>query len=85
MMNRFFQFRTSFPSTALLPALGLNNPTTDVSDHFTIPIFRVSDKIDRIQMKVAQFTNHKEGCDRETLAQRRTIELFKAYSGERAW
>jgi len=84
-MIRFLQLWTSFPSAALLPALGLNNPNTDVSDNFTTSIFRVSEKIDRIQKKAAQFTNHTKDCDWETLAQHRTIELFKAYSGERAW
>ena len=37
-------------------------------------------------MKAADFTNHTNDSDWETLAQRRTIEclctLFKAYSGE---
>jgi hypothetical protein len=45
--------------------------------------------LDRVQKKTAQFTNHTEGSDWETLAQRRTIAplraLFKVYSGERAW
>ena len=38
--------------------------------------------------KAAQFTNHKNDSDWETLAQRTTIAclctLFRAYSGERA-
>jgi hypothetical protein len=45
--------------------------------------------LDRIQKKAAQFTNHTEVSDWETLAQSRTIvrlcALFKAYCGERAW
>jgi len=45
--------------------------------------------LDRVQKKSAQFTNHTKDSDWETLAQRRTIarlyELFKTYSGERAW
>ena len=44
--------------------------------------------LDRVQTKVAQFTNHMKDSDWETLAQRRTTAclcaLFKAYSGERA-
>ena len=44
--------------------------------------------LDRVQTKVAQFTNHTKDSEWET-AQRRTIArlsaLFKAYSGERAW
>ena len=45
--------------------------------------------LDRVQTKAAQFTNHTEDSDWETLDQRRTTarlcSLFKAYSGERAW
>ena len=45
--------------------------------------------LDREQKKTAQFTNHTQDSDWETLVQRRTIahlcSLFKAYSGERAW
>ena len=47
------------------------------------------DALDRVQKKAAQFTNHTEDSERETLAQSRTIArlcaLFKAYCGERAW
>jgi hypothetical protein len=43
----------------------------------------------QVQKKAAQFTNHKEDSDWETLAQCRMIAhlytIFKAYSGERAW
>lgn len=45
------------------------------------PIFRVSEKIDRIQTEAAQFTNHTEDCDWKTLAQLRTIELLKRSLG----
>ena len=42
---------------------------------------------DRVQLKVAQFSNHTKDSDWETLAQRRMIArlcaLFKAYSGEK--
>ena len=52
-------------------------------------IQRTDKCVSRVQKKVAQFTNHTKDSDWETLAQRRTIarlwELFKAYSGERAW
>ena len=45
--------------------------------------------LDRVQTKAAQFTNHTQDSDWETLVQRRTIArlcpLFKAYSVERAW
>ena len=45
--------------------------------------------LDRVLKKAAQFTNHTNDYDWETLAQRRTIAhscaLLKAYSGERAW
>lgn len=45
--------------------------------------------LDRVQTKVAQFTNHTKDSGWETLAQRRSIArlsaLFKAYSVERAW
>jgi hypothetical protein len=45
--------------------------------------------LDRVQMKVAQFTNHTKDNEWETLTQPRTIArlsaLFKAYFGERAW
>jgi len=45
--------------------------------------------LDRVQKKAAQFTNHTNDSERETVAQRRTIAhlcaLLKAYSGERAW
>jgi hypothetical protein len=75
----FFSLYSTFPSTWTQQSYYW------LSDYFTIPIFRISEKIDRIQMMVAQFTNHKEDCDWETLAQRRTIKRFKAYSGDRAW
>jgi len=43
--------------------------------------------LDRVQKKAAQFSNHKNDSDWETLAQRMTIArlcaLFKAYCG--AW
>ena len=46
-------------------------------------------ELDRVQKKVAEFTDYTNDPDWETLAQRRTIErlctLFKAYSGEWAW
>jgi len=46
-------------------------------------------ELDRAQQTAAQFTNHTQDSDWETLAQRRTIvrlcALFKAYCGERAW
>jgi len=42
--------------------------------------------LDRVQTKAAQFTNHTQDSDWETLVQRRTIArlcpLFKAYSVE---
>ena len=45
--------------------------------------------LNRVQTKVAQFTNHTKDSGWETLAQRRTTArlcaLFKACSGERAW
>ena len=45
--------------------------------------------LDRVQKKVAQFTNHTKDSDWETLAQCRTIArlcaLFIAYYGEQAW
>ena len=45
--------------------------------------------LDRVQTKDAQFTDHTNDSDWETLAQRKTLAricaLFKAYSGERAW
>jgi hypothetical protein len=37
--------------------------------------------MDRIQTKAAQFTNHTEDSDWETLAQFRTIELLKRTLG----
>jgi hypothetical protein len=44
--------------------------------------------LDRVQTKVAQFTNHTKDYDWETLAHRRTIAhlraLLKEYCGERA-
>jgi hypothetical protein len=71
----FFSFYSTFS------VLGLNNPTSDVSDHFAASIFRVSEKTDPIQTKAAQFTNHTEDCDWKTLAQLRTIELLKRTLG----
>jgi len=48
-----------------------------------------TDALGQVQKKAAQFTNHTNDSDWETLAQRRTIvclcALFKTYSGERAW
>jgi hypothetical protein len=45
--------------------------------------------LDRVQKKVAEFTNYTNDSDWETLAQRRTIErlyaLFEACSEEWAW
>ena len=45
--------------------------------------------LERVQKKVAQFTNHTKDSPWETLAQRTTIAclcaLFKAYTRERAW
>ena len=45
--------------------------------------------LDRVQKKAAQFTNHTNDSDWETLAHRRTIAclctLFKVCCGERAW
>jgi len=47
--------------------------------------------LDRVQKKDAEFTNHTNDSDWETLAQPRTIArlrvcaLFKVYSGEWAW
>jgi hypothetical protein len=45
--------------------------------------------LDRVQKKAAQFTNHTNDSEWETLVQRRTIArlcaLFKAYSVEQAW
>jgi hypothetical protein len=52
-------------------------------------IHRTDDALDRVQMKVAQFSNHMKDFDWVNLAQCKTItclcELFKAYSGEWAW
>jgi hypothetical protein len=46
-------------------------------------------ELDRVQAKVAQFTNYTKDSDLEMLAQHRTISrlcaLFKPYSGEGAW
>jgi len=45
--------------------------------------------LDRVQKKVAQFTNRTKDSAWEALAQRRTIAcscaLFIAHNGERAW
>ena len=45
--------------------------------------------IDRVQNKAAKFAHHSGGSDWESLAQRRKTarmcELYKAYTGERAW
>jgi hypothetical protein len=46
-------------------------------------------RLDRVQTKAAQITDHTKNCDWETLDQRKTIARlcthFKAYSAERAW
>ena len=44
--------------------------------------------LDKVQKKAAQFSNHTEDSEWETLAQRRIASLctlFKAYCGEMAW
>ena len=45
--------------------------------------------LDQVQNKAAQFTNHTNYSDCETLDQRRTIArlcaLFRVYIGERSW
>jgi hypothetical protein len=45
--------------------------------------------LDRVQKKAAKFAHHTKSSNWETLASRRKLsricDLFKAYSGERAW